>query len=201
VPLLVAVVALFLGACGDDESGTPSAGNGVDRAFVAEMMPHHESAVEMAEMAKERGQHKRIRRLADAIIESQSAEIESMSRLAERMDADGVKKGDLGLAHHEMGTVTDMEDLETAKPFDRAFIDAMIAHHQDAILMGQAQLAKGQNAQVKRLAYSIVDAQTKEIDAMNMWRVDWYGGLSPAGGVPLGSETVDGDDMADMGHE
>ena len=53
---------MFVAACGDEvQAGAGSAGNGVDRAFVAEMIPHHESAVEMAEMAKERGQHKEIR--------------------------------------------------------------------------------------------------------------------------------------------
>ena len=37
---------------------------------------------------------------------------------------------------------------------------------------------------MRRLAKSVVDAQTREIDAMNLWQVGWYGGVSPAGGVP-----------------
>jgi hypothetical protein len=46
------------------------------------------------------------------------------------------------------------------------------------------QLDEGKDPEVRKLAQAIIDAQAKEIDAMSTWRVDWYGGLSPAGGVP-----------------
>ena len=46
------------------------------------------------------------------------------------------------------------------------------------------ELADGADPDVKRLAEAIVDAQSKEIDQMNTWRVDWFGAMSPAGGVP-----------------
>jgi len=194
--VLAALATVFVAACGDEEeAGAGSAGNGVDRAFVAEMIPHHESAVEMAGMAKERGQHQEVTRLAGEIIEAQNAEIRTMTGLADRLDAAGVEKGDLGLADHEMGMSGDMDDLESGKPFDRAFIDAMIPHHQGAIRMARAEIAKGQSPEAKRLAEAIIEAQTKEIDDMNTWRVDWYGGLSPAGGVPPEDE-----DMEDVGH-
>ena len=64
------VSALAIVACGDSstvETGAV-AGNPSDRAFVAEMIPHHESAVEMAEIARARGEHDEIRGLADAIV-------------------------------------------------------------------------------------------------------------------------------------
>jgi uncharacterized protein (DUF305 family) len=199
LPLLAALVAVLVAGCGEDESSARSAGNGVDRAFVVAMIPHHESAVEMAEMAKERAQHKAVKRLADAIAESQNREIETMTRLGDEMDAAGVEKGELGVADHEMGMGADMEQLGTAKPFDRAFIDAMIPHHQGAIVMARAQLQHGQSHEVKQLAEAIIDAQAKDIDQMNMWRVDWYGGLSPAGGVPPEAHGTGGD-MHDMGH-
>ena len=48
---LVAAAALVAG-CGDSDTRSSSsakpAGNATDRAFVAEMVPHHRSAVEMA---------------------------------------------------------------------------------------------------------------------------------------------------------
>ena len=60
----------------------------------------------------------------------------------------------------------------------------MIPHHQGAIRMARMQLDKGKGTDARKLAQAIIDAQAKEIDEMNMWRVDWYGKLSPAGGVP-----------------
>jgi uncharacterized protein (DUF305 family) len=186
VLVLSLLPALVAGACGDDdESSAGAAGNGVDRAFVAEMIPHHESAVEMAEMAKARAEHTEVKNVADAIIKTQNAEIATMTGLARRLDRAGVKRGDLGLVAHEMGMSDDRATLETAKPFDRAFIDMMIPHHQGAIRMAWAELEKGESPEARRLAETIVDAQSKDIDEMNAWRVDWYGEISPAGGVPV----------------
>ena len=183
---LLAVLALALvSGCGDDdEAESGAAGNGVDRAFVAEMVPHHESAVQMATIAQKRGGHDEIKTLAGDIIESQNAEIQTMNGLARQFDEAGIEKGSLGVPMHEMGMDMDSAMLETAKPFDRAFIDMMIPHHQGAIRMARAELAKGVSPEANKLAEAIIDAQTKEIDEMNTWRVDWFGGLSPAGGVP-----------------
>ena len=186
LPLLVASLAVLLSACGGDE-GSGSGGaqaTGIDRAFVEEMIPHHESAVEMAEMAQERGQHTEVKKLADAIVETQNSEIDTMKTMAADMKKDGVEEGELGMEAEHMGMSGDTARLDKAKPFDRAFIDMMIPHHQGAIRMARLQLDAGKDPEARKLAQAIIDAQTKEIDEMNMWRVDWYGKLSPAGGVP-----------------
>ena len=187
--LMLTAAAVAVGACGGDEEEPASSAtaNGTDRAFVAEMVPHHESAVEMAKVAQEKAQHDEVKKLADAIIQTQNAEIETMNALAAQMDKDGVEKGDLGMKMDEMD-MSDMSMLENAKPFDREFIDMMIPHHQDAIVMARMELEEGKSADAKKLAEAIIDAQTKEIDEMNMWRIDWYGKLSPAGGVPAEDE-------------
>lgn len=77
-----------------------------------------------------------------------------------------------------------MSSLDTAKPFDRAFIDMMIPHHQGAIRMSRAELAKGSDPQLQTIAKGIITAQTNEITEMNSWRSKWFGAPSPAGGVP-----------------
>jgi uncharacterized protein (DUF305 family) len=193
---LLAVAALAFGmlvaACGDDDTGSgggsssteSASGNGVDRAFATAMIPHHRSAVEMAEIAKERSKRSEIKQLADAIVTTQNAEIEQLTALDQHLQDAGVEAGDLGVAEHEMGMDDDASMLEDAKPFDRDFIDMMIPHHQGAIRMARAELEMGQNRELKELAEAIVDAQAKEIDEMNTLRVEWFGAMSPAGGVP-----------------
>jgi uncharacterized protein (DUF305 family) len=186
-------LAVALGACGNDDSGSGStAGNGIDRAFVADMIPHHESAVEMARVAERRSQSTFVRRLARDIISSQNSEITTMKSIASQLDAAGVKPKSLGLAEHEMGMDTDMSKLESAKPFDRAFIDMMVPHHQGAIRMARVELAKGSNAEAKQLAKDIVAAQAREINAMNEHRNAEFGAPSPAGGVPADDAKEDG---------
>lgn len=181
--LMVAALAIGIAACGEDESSGP-AGNGTDRAFVDEMVPHHRSAVEMAEVAQERSKRSEIQQLAHAIIATQNEEIDRMQAVDEALADAGVAPGELGMPAHEMGMDTDVGVLEDAKPFDREFIDAMIPHHQGAIRMARVELETGENRELKQMAQAIIDAQSKEIDQMNTWRVDWFGSLSPAGGVP-----------------
>jgi uncharacterized protein (DUF305 family) len=186
--VIAAAMALGVSACGQDGSPAGSvdvAGNGTDRAFVAEMIPHHRSAVEMAEIAQKRSDRKEIKQLAAGIISTQNAEIEQMQGFDQQLEKAGVKPGDLGMAKHEMGTDMDAAMLHDAKPFDREFIDMMIPHHQGAIRMAYVELEKGESPGLMRLAKAIVDGQSKEIDTMNTWRVDWFGNQSPAGGVPM----------------
>jgi uncharacterized protein (DUF305 family) len=181
------LAAVVIGACGEDEqprSSSDAAGNSTDRAFVVQMIPHHKSAVEMAAVAKKRARHSALKRLANSIIATQSIEIEQLRRYDDRLEKAGVEPGELGAAHEDMGGGMDADSLMAARPFDREFIDGMIAHHQGAIHMARAQLDTGENHDLKRLAEAIVDAQSKEIDQMNTWRIGWYGSLSPAGGVP-----------------
>lgn len=58
--------------------------------------------------------------------------------------------------------------------FDQAFISEMIKHHQGAISMANAALSSAKHQELKDLAKSIIDAQTKEIDQMRQWQQTWY---------------------------
>jgi len=181
--VLVAVFAVILVGGDDDEAAATE----TDGAFVAEMVPHHESAIEMAEIAIDRAQHPETEALARSIVASQGDEIALMESIHQRLFDEPLSAADhgtLGLAEHEMGMMSDVGTLQTAKPFDRAFIDMMIPHHQGAILMARVELEQGSDAETMELAQAIIDAQASEIEEMNEWRTDWYGEPSPAGGVP-----------------
>ena len=188
--VIAAIVAAVVLLGGDDEAVQ---GNETDGAFLAGMTPHHESAIEMAEMAQEEAEHPEIRRLADDIIEAQTDEIELIDSIHRRLFGEPVAAADhasMGMSAPEMGMDMDMGMLATANPFDRAFIDAMIAHHQGAIRMARIELAEGEDAEAKSLAEAVIAAQSAEIEQMNEWRVEWYGSPSPAGGVPEEDDAV-----------
>ena len=190
LPVLLAATALALAACGSDDGtvGAEKGGNRTDRAFVAAMVPHHRSAVAMAKIARKRGKSRFVKQLADDIIRAQSTEIATMRREDEGLDIAGVEIGKLGVAEHQMGMDGDPAMLRDAKPFDRAFIDMMIPHHQGAIRMARVGMDKGADPELKTLAEDIIDDQTREIELMNAHRKEKFGSTSPAGGVPAGGE-------------
>lgn len=55
-------------------------GDAFDRAFITEMIVHHEGAVAMAEAAKTNANHQEIKTMANAIISAQTNEIEQMKK-------------------------------------------------------------------------------------------------------------------------
>jgi uncharacterized protein (DUF305 family) len=61
-------------------------------------------------------------------------------------------------------------------PFDRAFIDAMVPHHQAAIEMANEAKEAGLDApELVKIADDIIATQQAEIDRMLEWREQWFG--------------------------
>lgn len=168
----LAVAAALLGAgCGGSDSSDDSAskapvGNPADRGFAADMIPHHEDAVQMAQLAQRRGSSEFVKKLADDIVKTQQAEISTLRAADQRLKRAGVPEGSLGVPQHMMGMDDNPASLKTAKAFDRAFLRMMIPHHEGAVAMAKAEMAKGKDAQLMKLAASIVTAQQREITAM-----------------------------------
>lgn len=167
-------------------AGTPSE---LDQAFIDMMVPHHQAAVEMAKLAQDRAEHAELSTLADAIVSAQEREIGQMKawRLAwfgsdatPPMNAMPVMPGvempgmGHGMDGQTMDMTTDIEELRTADPFDQAFIEAMILHHESAISAAQVILPQTDLAEIRRLAEDITESQQAEIDQMDGWLAEWY---------------------------
>jgi uncharacterized protein (DUF305 family) len=58
--------------------------------------------------------------------------------------------------------------------YDLRFIDAMIPHHQGAVVMAKEAQQKSQRPEIKQLAEEIIKAQNQEISQMQQWRTAWY---------------------------
>lgn len=168
-----------------------AAASDFDQAFIDMMVPHHRSASEMAELAQDRAEHQELQTLAGEIIEAQEAEIAQMKEWREAwfgsaetppMDAmpllpgmemegmDGMEMGERAT----MDMTMDIEALRDAEPFDLAFIDAMVSHHESAIDAGEIALEESQNPDIRTLAEEIISSQQAEIEQMTEWRGEWY---------------------------
>uniref|UniRef100_UPI003983844A DUF305 domain-containing protein n=1 Tax=Gaiella sp. TaxID=2663207 RepID=UPI003983844A len=74
-------------------------------------------------------------------------------------------------------------------PFDQAFIDAMVPHHEQAIEMAMDAKAAGlSEPALVQIADAVIATQQQEIDQMKAWREEWFGSatIDPAGADALG---------------
>lgn len=180
---LVVAAALGLTACADDTSDTSpdetsetsdtaSQFNDADVKFAQEMIPHHEQAVEMAELAADRAESTEVKQLAADIEAAQGPEIETMTgwldAWGEDVPSGSMDHGDMGHGDTGMMTEDDMTMLEDADgaEFDRMFLEMMIEHHEGAIDMARTEQANGGNPDAIALAEQVETDQEAEIDKM-----------------------------------
>src|SRR5215218_1783853 len=146
-----------------------------DEAFIDAMVPHHQGAIAMAEVALKNAEHEKIIQLSRNIISSQQAEIEELKSI--KKEEFGTSNVPMEMSQEQMrgmGMMMDPKRLSKREPFDEAFIDAMIPHHRSAILMAQVAYKKSKIPEIKELAGNIVSAQKREIKQMKQWRKEWY---------------------------
>lgn len=160
-----------------------------DRQFIDMMVPHHQSAVEMAKLALTRTSRPELRTFAQSVISAQEGEIAQLrawrkewtgSDQTPGMDRMPMLPGmnAMGMGHGGMTTMDmtkDVATLRTAEPFDRAFIDLMRDHHRMAIEAGRLAQAQAGRAELRDLGARIVADQQREVDQLTEWRRAWYG--------------------------
>jgi len=157
----------------------------MDAHFIEQMIPHHEDAITMAEIALNRAKRQEVKTLAQDIINSQSKEISQMKIWYKDWYGRELPTGSNVMGQHGMmtgssmhmgmmGDTTDISRLEEADDFDRVFIEDMIPHHQVAVMMASMLKNGTQRNELRKLADDIVSAQTKEIVIMRSWYKDWY---------------------------
>ncbi len=170
-------------AGGPGQGARPS----MDQHFIVMMIPHHDGAIAMADLALSRAKRPEIRALAVTIKASQSQENAQMRAwyrdwFGGSVPAWGGAMGHGGgmgmMAMGGMGmggTGTDIAWLKNAPDFDRAFIQQMIPHHRMGVMMASMAQTGSQHPQLQALQQAMVKAQSEEIEQMAGWYRSWYG--------------------------
>lgn len=157
-----------------------------DLRFIDAMIPHHQGAIVMAKAALQQSQRSEIKTLAQAIITAQSREINQLmqpwrqswypSAAATPMAYDRQQGKMLPMSASQKSSMMMATDLGTADAqFDLRFINAMIPHHEGAIVMAKDALNKSKRPEIQQLAREIIASQQAEIAQMQKWRRQWYG--------------------------
>ncbi|GAB3479134.1 DUF305 domain-containing protein [Nocardiopsis coralliicola] len=170
---VAAAALLAAGACGAPEEDSEAAGSGgaqhndADVMFAQMMIPHHEQALEMADLAEDRSGPE-VGDLAAEIAEAQGPEIEQLTGMLASWGED--PEGGDHDGHSMDGMLSDdqMAELEAADgaEFDALFTAFMIEHHEGAVDMAEAQIEDGSDPEATELAEEIVAAQEDEIAQM-----------------------------------
>jgi uncharacterized protein (DUF305 family) len=163
-------------------AGSNQVASTIDKHFIEQMIPHHEGAISMANLALQKAKHPEIKTLATAIIAAQTTEIQSMNGWYQDWFGSAVPKVSTGMmgggmmsqSGMHMGGQEDMTALENASDFDKAFIEEMIPHHQLAIMMANMLQSGTNRPEMQQLAKNIISSQSKEIQQMQSWYVQWY---------------------------
>jgi uncharacterized protein (DUF305 family) len=151
------------------DGGTESGAMAADVTFIAGMIPHHEQAVELAELAPGRVADPELAEFADRVVAVQAAEADAMRAwLEKRRTRDGSNEAhDQGAMAGEISRSTfDRAATLHGAAFDELFIAAMVPHHRGAVEMAEARLAQGGDPAVTRWARAIATSQAIEIDRL-----------------------------------
>ncbi|PKQ28997.1 MAG: DUF305 domain-containing protein [Actinobacteria bacterium HGW-Actinobacteria-10] len=180
-----ATLAFEQGGCCSVETAGPGRPDGaqsvgsVERMFIEQMVPHHDQAIAMAELASEKAEHPELRDLAQEIVRTQSEENEQMREWYSDWFGETLSPGESGGMMDGMpgmmGREVDLDELEDADPFDKEFIEQMIPHHRMGIMMARMAGSSSGRDDFRRFTGEIVDVQSDEIDMMSGWYDEWYG--------------------------
>lgn len=143
--------------------------NDADVMFAQMMIPHHEQAIEMADIALDPavGASDEVKGFATRIKAAQDPEIVAMKGYLTSWGAplspdDGMDHGSM---MDGMLSVEELDELATltGTEFDVRWAEAMIAHHEGAVAMAQDVVSEGANSTTRKLAERIIATQQAEI--------------------------------------
>lgn len=173
------LLALLVTGCASESGGDdrvigsgPSRHNSADVQFATKMIPHHAQAVAMVNLALDRKVDPDLTSVADEMLMRQTGETTKMATWLQDWGKP-VPRTMIDHVGHTMGdtsmpgalTKAEFRRLETAQgaEFERAWLEAMIAHHEGAIQMAKSEQAEGANPAAQRLATQITRTQQAEL--------------------------------------
>ncbi len=155
-----------------------------DLRFIDGMSVHHQGAVNMAQDVLKQSKRPEMKKIANEMIVAQKREISQMKEWRKTWYP---KADNTPMAYHApMGHMMAMTPEQTQSmmmtmdlgaaddQFDLRFLNAMIPHHEGALVMAEDALKKSKRPEMKKLSEEILVSQKKEIEQMKEWRKAWY---------------------------
>lgn len=157
------------GMMGLDHGKGSSDLSGSDIMFLQMMIPHHQQAVDISELALTVSKDAELLALATDIRDGQSAEIVKMEKWLSDSNSDQGMGHSMGDSMGGMLSETELSDLKSAsgKDFDLMWLKGMTVHHDGALHMSQ-MITDAKNSEIKRFGEDIVTTQSAQIEQMKL---------------------------------
>ncbi|WP_405740269.1 DUF305 domain-containing protein [Streptomyces sp. NBC_00028] len=151
-----------------DQRAEDDSPNAADVSYARMMIVHHTQALEMTELAPERAESTKVKKLAERIAAAQGPEIDAMESWLTSYGKDTKDATHEHAAMPGMASEAQMKKLKAAKgkAFDQLFLTLMITHHEGALTMATDVKGQGNNIRVEEMADDVVAQQTSEISRM-----------------------------------
>ena len=166
-------------AVADDNKFAKLTGEAYDEAYIADMLAHHEGALNMSEMVSAGTERPELIQLAQTIMQTQSQELMKMQTWQQEWGYERTMGGHgshAGMGNEMSGDMMMMgEELTGLKgvEFDKKFLELMIEHHQQAVDMSKYADTNASHQELKSLASAVITAQEAEIAQMKQWQTEW----------------------------
>jgi uncharacterized protein (DUF305 family) len=135
--------------------------------FAEMMIPHHQQAVDMSDLALKKSTNPGVLDLAKRIKDSQSAEIIQMQSWLGSSESKSMMSDQSGHSMGGMLTEEEFSKLENSSgvTFDTLFLEGMIVHHEGAIDMSR-MIKDTTNQEINLFGINVIDVQSAEIREM-----------------------------------
>lgn len=186
--ILALVVGIFSTGLFTSNGDVPTT-NSAEAGFARDMSIHHQQAIDMSFLIRERTNNQEIRNFAYDIINTQAAQRGMMLGWLDVWNLsmtstdtpmawmqDDMQMNDMGTMHSftpgavmpGMATSGEVNQLRSLAGTDaeKLFLVLMIRHHQGGVMMAQGLVDRSDYEQVVRLAQTMVDGQQAEIEYM-----------------------------------
>jgi uncharacterized protein (DUF305 family) len=136
----------------------------VDLRYLNAMIAHHGGAIILAQQAKEKTNRPEIRQLAEDILAGEPKAIAELYGWKKDWYKDIRKVSDKAVPN--LG--------EYDENFDLRFLNALIAHHEEGIVMAKEIRLKSTRAEVLSNADAVIEFLSGGLTMLKEWRGQWY---------------------------